>query len=365
MDATELADDDQKVLAEKAAQESLKHVFKPKLNTQTAEKPDALVSDLKIKEERKFEKETLINMPSITKVSRDSLDSLLDKLDTQKVEALDTSDIPKVETPIVQTTSVQNLLANLEAKSKSASEPAYPNRSIESGEIIWSGAVKMAGEGSFVGDAYQICGTQLSSTAWKNILSTSLSISGRINHVSATKYIFERMNQKYDIMVIELAPKEGDAESMKSFKRLTSYFLAKERFAVIAVKNPAVKDIYLCPVKRGNTILPVITDLKPTVPVAKITSADRFFATIILSSGYLEKILHSEAKAAKKLEPIPGLTSDSLKSLTSGLEQIGNISLHNFSVPAQNADDLILNSLNPDNIGSLLKDVLSNNKFDF
>ena len=267
------------------------------------------------------------------------MDSLLDKLDTPKI----------AETPVFQI---------MDGVPERYSPVPQENRT-----VVWSGKVQMAGEGTFNGDATQICGSPLTETIWKDILSPTLSISGRINHVSATKYIFERMQQKYDILVVELTPKVGDLESSNVFRKLIKYFSTKERFAVISIKNPAIKDVYLCPVKRGNTLLPVISDLKPTESVPNIVSQDRFFATIILSSGYLGKLLHKNKSATKMPLPnvhLPVFSKEDLNLLMNPV--LGGPKIAQSPISQENRD--LLNALNVENVGGLLANFLNDNTYD-
>ena len=159
------------------------------------------------------------------------------------------------------------------------------------GEVIWKGTVKMPIEGQFGGRAIQVYGPLVPKSIWPNLCrsSSELLITGRILSTASTKYIYERLSKKSDIIVVEILPDSTPAASA-GFQKLVSYFSTKDRWAVIEKPKGKsfVKDFYLVPVPAGRQLLGFFSDLEgPLVPLSLESKRDRFFGVFILATGTL------------------------------------------------------------------------------
>jgi hypothetical protein len=275
----ELGNDTVMEQAEKVARDFVKQSFKPSTIAEPKEVDQASSA------------EEAVNLTVTTQTSEDNPDPLLSKLQT-----------PVATTPSNQP-SLESLISKLDTTpmtsipSEIQNQPDIPE---PSRDFIWSGTIKMPQEASFNGSANQVCGPKVPNPAWIDIVPPNLTISGRINQTTASKYIYERLDQKSDIVVLEFIP---DEKTKSGFEKLTKYLSAKQRFGVITVKTQALKDIYLCPVLRSQPILPIITDLKPSFPLQSVVNRDRFFATIIFSTGHLNKLNQKYLKPPSRPKP--------------------------------------------------------------
>ena len=216
----------------------------------------------------------------------DSLDDLLAKIDSAQSSTPATSgaaainlqdDLPYSSVPIITASQAIN---------DDTQDDELPE-----GETIWQGNVKMPGEGNFSGSAIQVLGPFLDVNDWSGLIRKELFISGRIDITRSTKYLYERMSKKADILVIEVFPDDSDAASYTGFQKLVSYFSTKDRWCVVDHrKTVGVKDVYLCPVPAGQAIPSVFGDFIPHIALSPITKRDRFFGVFIIAPGHLESL---------------------------------------------------------------------------
>ena len=205
-----------------------------------------------------------------------------------------------IPVPKAKTESIDDLLAKIEPKAAYAATLKQPSADkvkkihdhqfpvLSKNQCIWNGQVKMQGEGSFESSAVQVLGPAVQPSMWKEILPEQMAITGRIASYSAVKYLNDRLEKKSDIVVVELVPSLSD---LAGFRTLIQYFNQKDRFAVVQVKNPkAVKDIYLCPVPANQSLLSIFSDLEfYESPVSDQEGRDRFFAFVVIATGYFPK----------------------------------------------------------------------------
>jgi hypothetical protein len=276
----ELGNDAVMEQAEKVARDFVKQAFKPSTIPEPKEELQSVQTNPTVKVTTDTPKSETSVDPLLNKVqtpiaaspvNQPSLESLISKLDTTPVTSIPTDVREQQDEP-------------------------EPDR-----DFVWTGNIKMPQEAAFNGSANQVCGPKVPNPAWIDIVPTNLTISGRINQTTASKYIYERLDQKSDIVVLEIIP---DEKTKSGFEKLTKYLSTKQRFGVITVKTQALKDIYLCPVLRSQPILPIITDLKPSFPLQTIANHDRFFATIIFSTGYLNKLNQKYLKPPSRPKPV-------------------------------------------------------------
>lgn len=155
-------------------------------------------------------------------------------------------------------------------------------------EFVWQGSVKMPLEGQFAGRAIQVYGPPVPQSVWPSLSKSEFIISGRISSIASTKYLYERMSKKNDIVVVEFFPDStASAASSSGFQKLVSYFSTKDRWAVVDKPSSVVKDLYLVPIPAGHQIIPFFSDLEAFKQIAAETKRDRFFGIYVLAIGAL------------------------------------------------------------------------------
>ncbi|KAI8902034.1 transcription factor S-II, central domain-containing protein [Globomyces pollinis-pini] len=294
----DLANDEVQLEREKVARESLQFLFKPSDIEKLSFQSDVVQEDLELKTSNASlsvdisqatsdpeeappigldiiqpviaEKPKIL--PPVAKISSESLESLLAKMDSTPLAVPQKSE---------QSTSNNDLQNDQFSKNDEFDGTER--------EIIWVGKVDMPLVGGFSGTASQISGNYLPTAVFEQFLTSNLTISGRINQESTITYIYERLGKRSDILVVELAANR-ETKSLSGFHKLTKYFSSRNRFAVVGSTTPGVKDMYICPVLSGKKILPLFGDLKYMVNVPEVVNHDRLFAVIILSTGYLDNL---------------------------------------------------------------------------
>jgi hypothetical protein len=292
----ELASDQIYTKATKASEDTLKNVFKPKI--EIAMEPDTLV---KADSPTKTSPENFVS-PSATILSpkeplqkkapearqalpppkrpRESLESLLEKIETPQVEL-------KATAPA---TSIDALLQKLPNQNPEFSdEPMNVDEETEKLEDVWKGNVKMPQVASFDGHMNKVGGTQVNPAFFKKALSSSqMIIQGRIAKDAASKYIHDKLSQNADVLLLEVHP-SSNVDDGDQFTKLVDYFESKGRFGVVPIKQSGVKDLYLCPWTAGKAPPKILLEIEPSLKEQK-NEGFRLFVTIVLATGYLSKM---------------------------------------------------------------------------
>ncbi|KAJ3229655.1 hypothetical protein HDU81_005189 [Chytriomyces hyalinus] len=175
------------------------------------------------------------------------------------------------------------------------------------GAIVWNGLVRMPQVGKFTGRCMQIAGKPVGSSKalWESILPPTVFIEGRIDMSRTQSYVSQqRSSSSKEVIAVEFvtdtnvrdSPEEGGA-SEGGFQALMDYFVQKKRYAVVGQKYVHVRDMYLVPVKRGETVPDMMTVLSKMSVVDKCFERDRLFGVLILDKAVFSS---SAAAAAAK-----------------------------------------------------------------
>ena len=254
------------------------------------------------------------------KKPRESLESLLSKMETPKIEL---KPAPKVVEPIIQEEE--------EEVKEEQMDVDLPQKH----DYVWKGTITMPQVSSFSAIMIPAAGTVVTSQVYKEFLNLdSYTIQGRVSKETAVKYISDRLSQNSDLSVLKLKSKDA-----KQFSVLVNYLSTKNRFGVLNVKVNGIKDIYLMP-WASKQPKPDVLDLLKYQGERK--EEDELFAVIMYSTGYLARKQKKEPRPAAKPAPAKPLSNQQPSRQPQITAQLTN-SLANIPSVGNNANSIDYN----------------------
>ena len=128
---------------------------------------------------------------------------------------------------------------------------------------VWHGKMSMPNIANFSGKGKHVAGANLSANIpWSQLLSTILTIEGRIHTTKADEYLCGlRYSHTTELSVVAVIPNENP-DDLAQFDKLFKYFTERKRYGVIS-KNPvaSVKDTYVVPLEAGTAKKPEFIEL--------------------------------------------------------------------------------------------------------
>jgi len=161
---------------------------------------------------------------------------------------------------------------------------------------IWTGEVSMPLVATFQSQARFIGGPlSITDLPWSSILPDTLLIDGRIPIDTTTKYLeAQRSSASKDLIAIQL---DADDETQRAqHEKLFRYFFERQRFGVLTMHSPLVKDAYLVPLAAEQEIPDVIESME-THDIPR-TRTDPYLITILV-------IQKNIATVEAKRSPLP------------------------------------------------------------
>jgi hypothetical protein len=139
-------------------------------------------------------------------------------------------------------------------------EPEAMEQDEEEGEIpsIWQGKVNMPQVAEFEACARQVGGRQLNAEEWKEVLSPTMWIEGRIPSDRVTNYITQtQYSSSREIVLIQVEAQNRQAEPSLNegqAQTLLNYLQTRQRYAVVGHNKTKIKDFYLIPLQKVQQI---------------------------------------------------------------------------------------------------------------
>ena len=138
------------------------------------------------------------------------------------------------------------------------SEPYSPKDTADGEGIIWSGVINGNTLGRFNARAKYAAGATPDALhlTWQSLIPKELPISGRIDPNKANEYLCGlQYSTTSDVIVVTVTQPEGDIQDAIEFDRVFKYFKDRKRYGVITQQaEPAIKDIYLIPLDKGDDL---------------------------------------------------------------------------------------------------------------
>ncbi|KAJ3016518.1 UNVERIFIED_CONTAM: PHD finger protein 3 [Siphonaria sp. JEL0065] len=193
----------------------------------------------------------------------------------------------------------------------------------EEAPAVWSGMVRMPQVAKFTGHCRQIAGRPVGSAikCWEALLPPSVMVEGRIDIRAAQKYIDQqKLSTSKEVIAIEFSPDETELlndynsnvtpNAEGGFQQLLDYFLDKSRYAVVGGKYVSVRDMYLVPVRAGDTVPQTITVLSK-FNVSDKTDTNRLFGVMVLDKAFFTSAANalSSSETAKRPSPTSGTSN--------------------------------------------------------
>ncbi|KAJ3208586.1 hypothetical protein HDU82_002232 [Entophlyctis luteolus] len=172
--------------------------------------------------------------------------------------------------------------------------------------VVWSGTVRMPQVGRFNGNCKQIAGRLVSGAGssamrkWEDLLPPTVFIEGRIDTKRTLAYIdHQKLSTSKEVIAVQFFPDSGGDEISTTlaaeagenggeagFRALFDYFIEKQRYAVVGQKYVSVRDMYLLPVRAGESVPQTLTVLSKFNVVDKSSHEDRLFGVMILDKAF-------------------------------------------------------------------------------
>lgn len=158
-------------------------------------------------------------------------------------------------------------------KDEEAESPPYSPQEASGGVdgAVWRGNINGGNLGRFRAIAKHAAGATPDSDTlrmtYDDILPADITIGGRIQPNKADEYLCGLEYSNTSDLVIVYMPEPQNSHDQSEFDKLFRYFKTKERFGVcVQHKTPAIKDIYLIPLNKGQELPTFVKKLETDFP---------------------------------------------------------------------------------------------------
>ena len=130
--------------------------------------------------------------------------------------------------------------------------------------VCWQGSISMQSVAPFDAVARFVAGGDFGQVVpWDKLLSTTLSVQGRIENSKGDDYIRGiGHTESHDVAILALSPVTNDGRGVMD--HLFHYFHSRGRWGVIPVEsfaNDVMRDLYIIPIESGGSNLPPFIDM--------------------------------------------------------------------------------------------------------
>ncbi|KIW15785.1 hypothetical protein PV08_05835 [Exophiala spinifera] len=157
-------------------------------------------------------------------------------------------------------------------KDEEAESPPYsPQETAAADGTVWRGNINGGNLGRFHAIAKYAAGATPESDTlrmtYDDILPADITIGGRIQPSKADEYLCGLEYSNTSDLVIVYMPEPQNSPDQQEFDKLFRYFKTKERFGVcVQQQTPAIKDIYLIPLNKGQELPTFVKKLETDFP---------------------------------------------------------------------------------------------------
>ncbi|OAL17852.1 hypothetical protein AYO22_11196 [Fonsecaea multimorphosa] len=182
-----------------------------------------------------------------------------------------TSPTVAVREPIAPGTKADADIDELLKDEEAESPPYSPKESAEADGVIWRGLVNGGNLGRFHAVARYAAGATPDADTlrmtYDQIIPAEIDIGGRIQPARADEYLCGLEYSNTSDLVIVCMPEPANSHDQEQFDKFFRYFKNKDRFGVgIQHTNPAIKDIYLIPLDKGQEMPTFVKKLETDFP---------------------------------------------------------------------------------------------------
>ncbi|KIW95960.1 uncharacterized protein Z519_03026 [Cladophialophora bantiana CBS 173.52] len=182
-----------------------------------------------------------------------------------------TSPTVAVREPIAPGTKADADIDELLKDEEAESPPYSPKESAEADGVVWRGIVNGNNLGRFHAVARYAAGATPEADTlrmtYDQIIPPEIDLGGRIQPSRAEEYLCGLEYSSTSDLVIVCMPQPTNSHDQEQFDRFFQYFKNKNRFGVgIQHTNPAIKDIYLIPLDKGQEMPTFVKKLETDFP---------------------------------------------------------------------------------------------------
>ncbi|KND00230.1 uncharacterized protein SPPG_04564 [Spizellomyces punctatus DAOM BR117] len=168
-----------------------------------------------------------------------------------------------------------------------------PQPDVDPDATVWRGRVHMPQIGKFTGTCKQVCGRTIGDVkTWEDILPATISIDGRVAVGMVEKYLREqRYSGGKQVVAVEFRagedePSLASPDDQNGFGALFDYFQSRSRLAVVGHHYVSIKDMYIVPIGRNDSIPGFIQELDDCRVEPTPRDRDILLGVIILAKGF-------------------------------------------------------------------------------
>jgi Transcription factor S-II (TFIIS), central domain/SPOC domain/PhD finger domain len=167
---------------------------------------------------------------------------------------------------------------------------------------LWSGSLSMPSVAQFSAQAHFL-GPSID-LAWQKIFPTNMLIDGRIPIDTTKKYLSaQRTSSTKQVVAVRLDPADSTQEAMHG--KLFRYFHDRQRYGVLQMHSPMVKDAYLIPLATDEPVPLDILPLDSTIPSPR--EEQLLLAVLVIHKSLAEH--HSPQVQMSPSLPLPSAIS--------------------------------------------------------
>ncbi|TPX40931.1 hypothetical protein SeMB42_g04094 [Synchytrium endobioticum] len=158
-------------------------------------------------------------------------------------------------------------------------------------ESMWEGQITMQNVAKFHCSAKQVSGNTIAEgIEWKAILPETLIIEGRIAIDRAEKYMSEQHRTSSKQVIVVLFKSGNSSEDEKNSNDFFDYFYTKSRYAVVKEKPYAVKDMYVCCIKKDDRLPSFVRNINGCQLPPGPAQEDMMLGCILVANSALKKL---------------------------------------------------------------------------
>ncbi|OZJ02694.1 hypothetical protein BZG36_04597 [Bifiguratus adelaidae] len=154
---------------------------------------------------------------------------------------------------------------------------------------VWKGELRMVQVAAFKATAEQIGGRRLTEAECDQVFTESLEIEGRIPPSRVEDYLTQmQFSSSKELILLDIkasleaeGAENAGLSAQSQFEVLFDYFHSKDRYGVIAKAGPQLKDLYVVPVKKTESLPNCLITVQNSLPEDERT-ADLLLGIIVL-----------------------------------------------------------------------------------
>ena len=173
--------------------------------------------------------------------------------------------------------------------------------------VCWHGSINMQSMEPFDAVARHVAGGDFGQVVpWDKLLTSSISIQGRIEHGKGDEYIRGiGTSESHDVAVLSISPVTSEGRAV--LDHLYNYFHSRGRWGVVPVDstNHVMRDLYVIPLEAGGSNLPPFIDMLEYCTVETPRKDNMLLLALIAKLPEARPALSAAAQPQTQVAPFP------------------------------------------------------------